>query len=395
MQLREVSAQVDSGAQDKQLQLNLLGSSDAVFQQRNRELAIVEGELSKQEQELQQAKFDLLQLESTVARLRTDCSGYEVDSKTSVAPARRARRAARGSAAGAGRRGGAGGRGAAAARGRARRAKPRAQRGAGGAAGAGGGHPALPRRPAPPPGPRPRRWPSAPRGCACCSSCTRNGRASAKAPRRSCRGGSTASSPGRRVSPITQGLEVKPEFGKALEALLGSPSRPSPWPDSPWPGGFWRISSSRRSASACLQVCAGRPPATEGRRRSARVSPAGHGGAGRPGPGASGGRAAGGVLHRGEPGCVPRILAGASGFQFPPRATLKGELVDRRGLVYGGHQKKPAGGIVQREIDLRETARELARDQKAARRAAQAASTSWARRWPRPKRRWSSSASTC
>src|SRR3954468_17682364 len=84
MQLREVAAQVDTGAQDKQMQLGLLGSSDAVFQQRNRELAIVEGELSKLEQELQQAKFQLLQLESTVARLRTDCSGYEVDQKTSA-----------------------------------------------------------------------------------------------------------------------------------------------------------------------------------------------------------------------------------------------------------------------------------------------------------------------
>ncbi|HRI83398.1 MAG TPA: AAA family ATPase, partial [Opitutaceae bacterium] len=84
MQLREVSAQADTGAQDKQMQLGLLGSSDAVFQQRNREVAIAEGELSKLEQELQQAKFQLLQLESTVARLRTDCSGYEVDQKTSV-----------------------------------------------------------------------------------------------------------------------------------------------------------------------------------------------------------------------------------------------------------------------------------------------------------------------
>ena len=84
MQLREVAAQADSGAQDKQLQLSLLGSSDAAFQQRNRELAIVEGELSRHEQQLQQAKFDLLQLESTMARLRTDCSGDEVESKTSV-----------------------------------------------------------------------------------------------------------------------------------------------------------------------------------------------------------------------------------------------------------------------------------------------------------------------
>ncbi|HEY3758007.1 MAG TPA: chromosome segregation protein SMC [Opitutaceae bacterium] len=84
MQLREVSAQADTGAQDKQMQLGLLGSSDAVFQQRNRELAIVEGKLTKVEQELQQAKFQLLQFESTVARLRTDSSGYEVEQKTSL-----------------------------------------------------------------------------------------------------------------------------------------------------------------------------------------------------------------------------------------------------------------------------------------------------------------------
>ena len=84
MQLREVTAQGDSAAQDKQLQLGLLGSSDAVFQRRNRELAIIEGELTKLEQDLNQAKFQLLQIDSTVARLRTDCSGYEVDQKTSV-----------------------------------------------------------------------------------------------------------------------------------------------------------------------------------------------------------------------------------------------------------------------------------------------------------------------
>ena len=84
MQLRELTSQVDTGAQDKQMQLSLLGTSDATFQNRNRDLAIVEGELNKLEQELQQAKFQLLQLESGVARLRTDCSSYEVDQKTSV-----------------------------------------------------------------------------------------------------------------------------------------------------------------------------------------------------------------------------------------------------------------------------------------------------------------------
>src|SRR5690606_22882235 len=42
-------------------------------------------------------------------------------------------------------------------------------------------------------------------------------------------------------------------------------------------------------------------------------------------------------------------------FAFLAVATRKGELVDRRGLVVGGFNKKPENSIVQREIDLRET----------------------------------------
>ncbi|HMD60929.1 MAG TPA: AAA family ATPase, partial [Opitutaceae bacterium] len=64
MQLREVSAQVDTGSQDKQMQLGLLGSSDAFYQQHNRELAVAEGELNRLERDLQQAKFELLQFDS-------------------------------------------------------------------------------------------------------------------------------------------------------------------------------------------------------------------------------------------------------------------------------------------------------------------------------------------
>ncbi len=84
MQLRELESQVDSGAQDKEQQLTLLGSSDAVFQDRNRELGVLEAELQKHEQEISQVKFQLLQFESNVARLRTDTTSYEVDQKTSA-----------------------------------------------------------------------------------------------------------------------------------------------------------------------------------------------------------------------------------------------------------------------------------------------------------------------
>jgi len=84
MQIRELAEQVDSGAQDKQMQLNLLGSSDAEYQSQNREVTVLDADLTRGEQRLAQLKFELLQVESTVARLRTDCSGYEVDQKTSV-----------------------------------------------------------------------------------------------------------------------------------------------------------------------------------------------------------------------------------------------------------------------------------------------------------------------
>src|SRR5258708_85520 len=83
MQRKELATQVDTGAQDKQMQLTMLGSSDAVFQDRNRELAVTEGELTRAEQQLSQDKFHLLQLESAVARHRTESSGLEVDARTS------------------------------------------------------------------------------------------------------------------------------------------------------------------------------------------------------------------------------------------------------------------------------------------------------------------------
>ena len=91
MQLREVAAQVDTGAQDKQLQLGLLGSSDAVYQQHNRELAVSEGELGRLERELQQAKFELLQFDSAVAQAAHGSLGLRGGPEDEHPPARRAR----------------------------------------------------------------------------------------------------------------------------------------------------------------------------------------------------------------------------------------------------------------------------------------------------------------
>ncbi|MEO6003528.1 MAG: chromosome segregation protein SMC, partial [Opitutus sp.] len=365
MQLREVSAQVDTGAQDKQMQLGLLGSSDAVFQQRNRELAIVEGELTKLEQELQHSKFQLLQLESTVARLRTDCSGYEVDQKTSVhrhdmlaqelegvrqqqiaAAQQVAELEARVEE-------------ALAEKSRAHNESVSAQQ--------------------------------------TITDLTREFREAQRKlqeidrqlAQRTARlkllqqlqerwegfgEGAKALLQGRfaatfgetKFVPITRGLEVKAEFGKAVEALLGAAAEAIAVADLATAQKILAQLESEQAGSVCLRVeeyqnvsdsaAFGLPaflvPAT---------AAFDHLDSGHP---------AQGVLANSyitdDLGGFLEFWKANPAFGFLAVATRKGEVVDRRGLVYGGHQaKKSANSIVQREIDLRETSRALADEQKA------------------------------
>jgi chromosome segregation protein len=364
MQLREVAAQADSGTQDKQLQLSLLGSSDAAFQQRNREQAIVEGELSRQEQQLQQAKGDLLQLESTLARLRTDCSGYEVEAKTSVVRhdelAVQMAEVHQTMAAATTRAGEEQQRleSARVAQSRAHNEVQAAQHALQEATQRfreGQRHlqeldRALAQRTA-----RLRllkqlheKWEGFGEG--------------AKA---LLQGRLETVLAGRGVAPITHGLEVKPEFGQALEALLGSAVEAISVADLSMARQILAHLEEQRIGGACLQI------AETGNRIS--ESPA----AGLP-PFLQPATAALANLDPAHP--IVGLLAACyvaenlnaflefwranPDFAFLLVATPKGELVDRRGLVYGGHQRRPGGGIVQREIDLRETARELAREQK-------------------------------
>jgi chromosome segregation protein len=363
MQLREVAAQVDSGAQDKQLQLSQLGSSDAVFQQRNRELALVEGELSRREQQLQQAKFDLLQLESTMTRLRNDCSGYEVESKTSVvrhselaaqiAEARQAQAAA------------------AARSGEERRRLEAAH------AGQSRTHNELQaaqhalqeatqqfRE-------GQRRLQELDRALAQRTARLRlleqlrqKWEGFGEGAKALLQGQLDAVLAGHKVIPVTYGLEVKPEYGPALEALLGSAVEAIAVAELPLARRILAHLEDQKIGSACLQAAAAGATGEAG--------PAGLPAFLQPATIA---------LANLDPAHPIASVLGACyiaasldefleywranpGFQFLRVATPKGELVDRRGLIYGGYQRKPAGGIVQREIDLRETAREQARDQK-------------------------------
>jgi len=364
MQLHEVSARADSGAQDKQMQLNLLGTSDTVFQQRNRELAIVDGELTKQERQLQQAKFALLQLESTVARVRTESSGYEVDSKTSVvrhselaeqlAELQQARIAAAARAGDEHRR-------LETARSEQSRVNNEVQ--------------------------------AAQKALAEATQQFREGQRHLQEldrtlAQRTARlrllqqlhekfegfgEGAKALLQGRldgvlagsKIAPITQGLEVVPEYGKALDALLGSAVEAISVAALPVARQILAHLEQQKIGSACLQVSpAGRRVAEAAAGLPSFLQPA---------------TVAVADLDPAHPvaGLLGACYIAQSldaflefwhahpDFGFLLVATLQGELVDQRGLVYGGHQKKPTGGIVQREIDLRQTARELARDQKA------------------------------
>ncbi|MDE3083659.1 MAG: chromosome segregation protein SMC [Verrucomicrobiota bacterium] len=364
MQVHELAAQADTGAQDKQMQLGLLGSSDAAFQARNRELALIEGELSKLEQELQQAKFQLLQLESTVARLRTDCSGYEVDQKTSalrhdalaqeLEQIRVQQAAAAKSAADLNARYDDAQAGKSRAHNEAQAAQQTlteltrefreaqhklqdidrqlAQRTA---------RLKLLQQ-------LQEKWEGFGEGAKALLS-----------------GKLDAVLDGAKPSPITQGLEVKPEFGQALESLLGAAVEAIHVTDLGTARKILAQLESEKLGSVCLQISevrnqkseagsdalpAGLIPATAALNSSDANHPA---------------TSLLAVCYIADDlGSFLDFWKANPNFNFLAVATRKGELVDRRGLVFGGHSKKPANGILQRDIDLREMRRELAKEKK-------------------------------
>lgn len=365
MQLREVTAQADTGAQDKQMQLGLLGSSDAVFQQRNRELAIAEGELSKLEQELQQAKFELLQLESTVARLRTDCSGYEVDQKTSVhrhdslaqeLEGVRQQEAAATQL-------------AAELEARLEQALAEKSRTHNESVAAQQAITDLTRefRDAQ------RKLSEIDRTLAQRTARLRllqqlqeKWEGFGEGAKAVLQGRLDAALNGAKATPILHGLEVKPDCGKAVEALLGAAAEAISVSDIATAQRILAQLESEQIGSAVLRIAecgnghngtgdlpTGLVPALEALHG---VDPA-H-------PAVS-------VLSAcylaDDLGTFLEYWKANPGFGFLAVATRKGDLVDRRGLVYGGHHsnRKSANSLVQREIDLRETAKALADDQKA------------------------------
>ncbi|HVU34744.1 MAG TPA: chromosome segregation protein SMC [Opitutaceae bacterium] len=364
MQLREVTAQVDSGAQDKQVQLELLGGSDAVFQQRNRELAIVEGELTKLEQELNQSRFQLLQLESTVARLRTDCSSYEVDQKTSVHRHESLAQELEGVR----QQQSAASQLQAEIEARVEEALAEKSRTSNDVAVAQQTITDLTREFRE----GQRKLSEIDRALAQRTARLRllqqlqeKWEGFGEGAKAVLQGRVDAALAGATVAPITHGLAVKPEYGKAIEAILGAAAEAISVSDLGTAQRILAQLEQEQIGSAVLRVsdvgvrAQGYPELPPGLvpagQALAETDPA---------------HPAVGLLNE----CfiaddLPAFLdfwKANPAFPFLAIVTRKGDLVDRRGLIYGGFHssKRAAHSIVQREIDLRETAKALAEEQK-------------------------------
>lgn len=361
MQMRELSDQVDSGAQDKEEQLTLLGSSDQVFQNRNRELAVAEAEMSKLDDELKQTKFTLLQMESTIARLRTDTTSFEVDQKTSIqrhelleqqiSSAREEQAAAeqrvseitarleeanvtkarRSEEAGIAREA------ISTITGEFREAqrilqeidRNLAQRTA---------RLKLLQQ-------LQEKWEGFGQG--------------AKA---ILQGRLDEALAGSTVTPVTRGLQVDPQAGKAVEALLGSAVEAIHVTDLATARRILTQLEQQKVGSAVMQIDGISSPSAPPADLPPFLQPASKS-----------------IINLDDDHPAAALLSACyvaddlhafldywqanPDFGFVSVATRKGELVDRRGLVSGGFNKKPENSIVQREIDLRETAKSLADDQ--------------------------------
>lgn len=81
-QQEALTRQAADDSEVKQLQLNLVGTSDEAFQEKNREMFEAQERLSRAENELQDRKQHLLMLESSISRLRSNQTSLEVDLKT-------------------------------------------------------------------------------------------------------------------------------------------------------------------------------------------------------------------------------------------------------------------------------------------------------------------------
>lgn len=81
-QKKSLADRAAQNSQSKEEQLDLFGNSDEVFKKHNEDLMRAQAALSEAENDLQQRKQELLMTESNITRLRSNCTTLEVDLKT-------------------------------------------------------------------------------------------------------------------------------------------------------------------------------------------------------------------------------------------------------------------------------------------------------------------------
>ncbi|MCH6259260.1 chromosome segregation protein SMC [Puniceicoccaceae bacterium K14] len=81
-QVGEIAAKLDEDSQDKQMHMDVLGNSDEIFHERNRELAEIEERLQETERVIQQCKVQAMEAERNSSRAREQRSAFEVEART-------------------------------------------------------------------------------------------------------------------------------------------------------------------------------------------------------------------------------------------------------------------------------------------------------------------------
>ncbi len=81
--LQELGEQTVTGVAEKEAQIRTMGSSEELYRARNAEMEEVQKQLNQNERNLSDEKQRLLIIESSIARLRNNCTHLEVELKTS------------------------------------------------------------------------------------------------------------------------------------------------------------------------------------------------------------------------------------------------------------------------------------------------------------------------
>ena len=81
-QLAELHERLTSESQSRQMQLDIVGDSDTLFQDRNRDVLLAQEQLTRAERDLQEKRQHMLVLESNMTRLRSNTTTLEVELKS-------------------------------------------------------------------------------------------------------------------------------------------------------------------------------------------------------------------------------------------------------------------------------------------------------------------------